>query len=181
MLCLLFLLIKPKGKPETRVFRMSRLGAHGRIRAWRPLIHLLQNASCKNFWDHKEKANLILLMENENPCSIYETWRGSSCSHRDTEKDMGQGPRTLSLLSIMFHSGGMQTCQRAYIRCRCLQRSEFTLCSSYGNTSCLWNHGVRGVRRATCSDIYLQWLYKSHYFQRRTRWKQPVHTTRLTN
>lgn len=51
-----------------------------------------------------EKENLILLMENENPPSIYETWRGSGCSLHDTEKYMGQGPKTLSLLSIMLHT-----------------------------------------------------------------------------
>lgn len=45
-----------------------------------------------------------LLIENENTPSIYETWRGSGCALHDTEKYMGQGPKTLSLLSIMLHT-----------------------------------------------------------------------------
>lgn len=52
----------------------------------------------------ERKKNLILLMENENPCSIYETWRGNGCSLHDMEKCMGQRPKTLSLLSIMLHT-----------------------------------------------------------------------------
>lgn len=68
-------------------------------------LHFLQSASCKDYWDHSEKENLIFLMENENPRSIYETWRGSGYSLHDMETYMGQRPKTLSLLSIMLHTG----------------------------------------------------------------------------
>lgn len=43
-------------------------------------------------------------MENENPPSIYESWKGSGCSLHDTKKYTGQGPKTPSLLSIMLHT-----------------------------------------------------------------------------
>jgi hypothetical protein len=106
--------------------------------------HLLQSASCKDFWDHREKENLILLIENENPCSIYETWRGSGCSLHDTEKYIGQEPKTLSLLSITVYREGTQTYQIVYIGYRCPKRSKFILSNCHDNTSCLWNHEERG-------------------------------------
>jgi hypothetical protein len=43
-------------------------------------------------------------MENENPCSIYETWKGSGCSLHDMEKYTRQAPKTQSLLSITLHT-----------------------------------------------------------------------------
>lgn len=66
--------------------------------------HFLQNASYKDFCNHREEENLILLIENENPLRIYKPWQGSGCSLHDMEKYMGQGLKTQSLLSIMLHT-----------------------------------------------------------------------------
>lgn len=102
---------------------------------------LLQSASCKDFWDHREKENLILLIENENPRSIYKTWRGSGCSLHDTEESAGQGPKTRSLLSIMLHTEkGPRLPEIVYIGYRCPPKSKFILLNCHGNTSCFWNH-----------------------------------------
>lgn len=105
VLCLLFLFWKPKWKAGTRyVFIIMRL-----LSKWYnqgPKTSLSLSVKCQLQWllRSQGKGNLILLMENETTPSIYETWRGSDCSLHDTEKYMGQGPKTLSLLSIMLHT-----------------------------------------------------------------------------
>lgn len=43
-----------------------------------------------------------------------------------------------------------------YIGYRCPQKNQFILLNYHGNTSCLWDHEEREVRRVMCSDLYLQ-------------------------
>lgn len=180
IVCFLYLLFYLQSQnKKLKLWELWGCRADG-SQAWRPFLHFPQSTSCKNFWDHREKENLVLLMENENPRGIYESWKGNGFSWYGEEVHEAGTQNSEPAFHHVTHRGGTETCQRDCIGYRCPRMSKFILFNCHGNTSCLWNHagewGGLHVQMYIYSDFY-----KPHYFQRRARWKQPTYKTRLCN